>query len=145
MLSRAREVRRRVDVGPRHANSSFSLFPLTRTLYTPSRDSLSFTETVSPYSHTLVTPSLSLQVMSSGGKSSGDSGKAKAQSRSARAGLQFPVGRIHRLLRRGHYAKRIGAGAPGESSCASLHSAAGDPQPVLLPPHAELTLTPGFA
>ncbi|GAA5956457.1 hypothetical protein JCM8115_001730 [Rhodotorula mucilaginosa] len=50
--------------------------------------------------------------MSSGGKSSGDSGKAKAQSRSARAGLQFPVGRIHRLLRRGHYAKRIGAGAP---------------------------------
>merc|ERR1711875_11409 len=25
---------------------------------------------------------------------------------------QFPVGRIHRLLRKGNYAKRVGAGAP---------------------------------
>ncbi|KFD66034.1 hypothetical protein M514_00811 [Trichuris suis] len=38
--------------------------------------------------------------------------KAKSRSRSSRAGLQFPVGRIHRLLRRGNYADRIGAGAP---------------------------------
>ncbi|ROT69014.1 putative histone H2A-like [Penaeus vannamei] len=29
-----------------------------------------------------------------------------------RAGLQFPVGRIHRLLRKGNYAERVGAGAP---------------------------------
>ncbi|GAA5992195.1 hypothetical protein JCM5350_002568 [Sporobolomyces pararoseus] len=52
--------------------------------------------------------------MSSGGKSGGKAGAAdtKAQSRSAKAGLQFPVGRIHRLLRRGNYAQRIGAGAP---------------------------------
>src|ERR1700742_47842 len=28
------------------------------------------------------------------------------------AGLQFPVGRIHRLLKRGNYAQRVGAGAP---------------------------------
>ncbi|GAA5861913.1 hypothetical protein JCM3774_001348 [Rhodotorula dairenensis] len=49
--------------------------------------------------------------MSSGGKSTATT-KAKAQSRSARAGLTFPVGRIHRLLRCGHYAQRIGAGAP---------------------------------
>uniref|UniRef100_A0A8C3FIA6 Histone H2A n=1 Tax=Chrysemys picta bellii TaxID=8478 RepID=A0A8C3FIA6_CHRPI len=28
------------------------------------------------------------------------------------AGLQFPVGRVHRLLKRGNYAERIGAGAP---------------------------------
>ena len=28
------------------------------------------------------------------------------------AGLLFPVGRIHRLLRRGMYAKRVGTGAP---------------------------------
>ncbi|CAG8648938.1 1824_t:CDS:2, partial [Paraglomus occultum] len=28
------------------------------------------------------------------------------------AGLQFPVGRLHRLLRRGHYADRVGSGAP---------------------------------
>ncbi|CAH1800937.1 unnamed protein product [Owenia fusiformis] len=43
-----------------------------------------------------------------GGKLKGD----KARSRSSRAGLQFPVGRLHRLLRKGNYAKRIGAGAP---------------------------------
>merc|ERR1711886_13105 len=36
----------------------------------------------------------------------------KAKSRSSRAGLQFPVGRIHRLLRKGNYAERVGAGAP---------------------------------
>uniref|UniRef100_UPI00358E011B histone H2A-like n=1 Tax=Myxine glutinosa TaxID=7769 RepID=UPI00358E011B len=34
-----------------------------------------------------------------------------AKSRSSRAGLQFPVGRVHRHLRKGNYAKRIGAGA----------------------------------
>ncbi|XP_069349434.1 histone H2A type 1-A-like [Eulemur rufifrons] len=38
--------------------------------------------------------------------------RAKAQSRSSRVGLQFPVGRIHRLLRKGNYAERIGGGAP---------------------------------
>ena len=31
---------------------------------------------------------------------------------SAKAGLQFPVGRIHRLLKTGNFAKRIGARAP---------------------------------
>ena len=31
---------------------------------------------------------------------------------SSRAGLQFPVGRIHRLLRKGNYGERVGAGAP---------------------------------
>ena len=42
-------------------------------------------------------------------------GKAKgvkSKTRSSRAGLQFPVGRIHRLLRKGNYAQRVGAGAP---------------------------------
>ncbi|XP_043462987.1 histone H2A-like [Leptopilina heterotoma] len=38
--------------------------------------------------------------------------KAKPKSRSARAGLQFPVSRVHRFLRKGNYAKHIGAGAP---------------------------------
>lgn len=47
----------------------------------------------------------------SGGKASG--GESKSQSRSAKAGLQFPVGRVHRLLKRGNYAQRVGAGAPG--------------------------------
>ena len=50
---------------------------------------------------------------SKSGKASGDD--SKTQSRSAKAGLQFPVGRIHRLLKRGNYAQRVGAGAPGKS------------------------------
>ncbi|CAA21864.1 Histone H2A-beta [Schizosaccharomyces pombe] len=49
----------------------------------------------------------------SGGKSGGKAAVAKsAQSRSAKAGLAFPVGRVHRLLRKGNYAQRVGAGAP---------------------------------
>ena len=32
--------------------------------------------------------------------------------RSKKAGLQFPVGRVHRFLRKGRYAARVGAGAP---------------------------------
>lgn len=47
-----------------------------------------------------------------GGKAS-SAGDGKAMSRSARAGLQFPVGRIHRMLKKGNYAQRVGAGAPG--------------------------------
>ena len=39
-------------------------------------------------------------------------GKAKAVSRSAKAGLQFPVGRVARYLKNGRYAARVGAGAP---------------------------------
>ncbi|XP_060089807.1 histone H2A-beta, sperm-like [Heteronotia binoei] len=33
------------------------------------------------------------------------------KTRSDRAGIQFPVGRVHRFLRRGQYAERIGVGA----------------------------------
>ena len=50
-----------------------------------------------------------------GGKGGGRGGKGKGAhhrlSRSARAGLQFPVARIGRLLRKGQYAPRVGAGA----------------------------------
>ena len=52
-----------------------------------------------------------------GGKG-GKAGKAKttasskAVSKSSRAGLQFPVGRVGRLLRHAHYTERVGAGAP---------------------------------
>ena len=61
------------------------------------------------------------------GRGKGGKTKTKVKSRSSRAGLQFPVGRIHRLLRytipkvvmfiplpsrKGNYAKRVGAGAP---------------------------------
>ena len=47
--------------------------------------------------------------MSGAGK--GAKVKAKSKSRSTRAGLQFPVGRVHRMLRKGNYAQRVGAGA----------------------------------
>jgi histone H2A len=38
--------------------------------------------------------------------------RKKSVSRSVKAGLQFPVGRIGRYLKLGRYAKRIGSGAP---------------------------------
>ncbi|NXY24738.1 H2A2 protein, partial [Atrichornis clamosus] len=41
----------------------------------------------------------------------GNPGSASKRSKSAQAGLQFPVGRVYRLLRRGKYADRIGSGA----------------------------------
>ena len=55
--------------------------------------------------------------MSGRGAGKAASGKAasassKSKSRSSRAGLQFPVGRVHRLLKNGNYAQRVGAGAP---------------------------------
>ncbi|KAG1934104.1 histone H2A-like [Pimephales promelas] len=49
--------------------------------------------------------------MSGRGKTGGKA-RAKAKTRSSRAGLQFPVGRVHRLLRKGNYGERVGAGAP---------------------------------
>merc|ERR1712156_1004804 len=60
------------------------------------------------------------------------SGKGKSQTRSSRAGVQFPVGRIARYMRSGGYAKRIGAGAPVyvaavlEYLCAELLELAGN-------------------
>ncbi|XP_041787762.1 histone H2A-like [Anopheles merus] len=42
----------------------------------------------------------------------GRKGKGKGKVPFQSCGLQFPVGRIHRLLRKGNYAERVGAGAP---------------------------------
>ena len=39
-------------------------------------------------------------------------GGAKSVSRSSKAGLQFPVGRIARYLKKGRYAHRVGSGSP---------------------------------
>ncbi len=50
--------------------------------------------------------------MSGKGKAKGGKVGGKAKTRSSRAGLQFPVGRIHRFIRKGNYAERVGAGAP---------------------------------
>ena len=50
--------------------------------------------------------------MSGKGKGKGGRGSAKSTTRSAKAGLQFPVGRVGRYLKAGRYADRVGAGAP---------------------------------
>merc|ERR1719453_180363 len=50
--------------------------------------------------------------MAGRGKGKGKSSARRAVSRSARAGLQFPVGRVARHMKAGRYAQRVGAGAP---------------------------------
>ena len=45
------------------------------------------------------------------GRGKGKTAK-KSVSKSAKAGLQFPVGRVARFLKKGKYATRVGAGAP---------------------------------
>jgi histone H3/H4 len=51
-----------------------------------------------------------IAIMSGRGK--GKTAGKKSVSKSTKAGLQFPVGRIARYLKKGKYATRIGAGAP---------------------------------
>ena len=46
------------------------------------------------------------------GRGKGGKAKGKTKSRSSRAGLQFPVGRIHRHIRAAGVGARVGAGAP---------------------------------
>jgi histone H2A len=53
-----------------------------------------------------------ITIMSGKGKGKGGRGEKKSTTASAKAGLQFPVGRIGRYLRQGKYATRMGAGAP---------------------------------
>ncbi|KAM0044856.1 putative transcription factor Hap3/NF-YB family [Helianthus debilis subsp. tardiflorus] len=64
-------------------------------------------------------PFLSINQMESTGKvKKGAAGRKaggprkKAVTRSVKAGLQFPVGRIGRFLKKGRYAQRVGSGAP---------------------------------
>ena len=47
------------------------------------------------------------------GKGKGGRGKkgAKGTSKAAKAGLQFPVARLNRFLKKGKYAARVGVGA----------------------------------
>ena len=45
------------------------------------------------------------------GKGKGGRGK-KSTTKSTKAGLQFPVGRIRRFLKAGKYSTRVGSGAP---------------------------------
>uniref|UniRef100_A0A2P2P9T8 Histone H2A n=1 Tax=Rhizophora mucronata TaxID=61149 RepID=A0A2P2P9T8_RHIMU len=45
-----------------------------------------------------------------GGRRGGE--RKRAVSKSIKAGLQFPVGRIARFMKKGRYAERLGTGAP---------------------------------
>ena len=47
-----------------------------------------------------------------GGRGKGKSSASRPVSRSSKAGLQFPVGRIARFMKAGRFAERVGAGAP---------------------------------
>ncbi len=50
---------------------------------------------------------------SKGGKVGGrGKDKSKSQSKSKKAGITFPVGRVGRFLKKGRYASRVGSGAP---------------------------------
>ena len=50
--------------------------------------------------------------MAAKGKAKGKAHGGKQVSRSAKAGLNFPVGRIATMLRNGRYSQRVGLGAP---------------------------------
>lgn len=45
-----------------------------------------------------------------GGRKGGE--RKKAVSKSTKAGLQFPVGRVARFMKKGRYSQRLGTGAP---------------------------------
>ena len=66
------------------------------------------------------------------GKGKGGRGEKKSTTSSAKAGLQFPVGRIGWYLCQGKYATRMGAGAPVylaavlEHICAEILELAGN-------------------
>ena len=58
----------------------------------------------------------------------------KSVTRSAKAGLQFPVGRIARYLKAGKYAERVGGGAPVYLSAVLEYLAAEVPDSSPFPP-----------
>lgn len=58
---------------------------------------------------------MSSQAAAAGTHTKGGRGKikgSKSVSRSLKAGLQFPVGRVARFLKAGRYAQRVGSGSP---------------------------------
>ncbi|KAF5740045.1 histone H2A.1-like [Tripterygium wilfordii] len=52
----------------------------------------------------------SATIKGAGGRRGGE--RKKAVRKSTKAGLQFPVGRIARFMKKGRYAQRMGTGAP---------------------------------
>lgn len=72
-----------------------------------------------------------------GGVGRGRRKATKAVSRSQKAGLRFPVGRIARFIKVGKYAERVGAGAPVHLSAVLEYLAAevcySNPSPSTVP------------
>ena len=69
----------------------------------------------SPIDHKANIYNFNMSGTTTGGKGKGKGGRGKggkSTTSSAKAGLQFPVGRIGRYLKQGKYATRMGAGAP---------------------------------
>merc|ERR1711981_141606 len=69
-------------------------------------------------------PKTYITMAGKGGRGKGKSA-GRAMSRSAKAGLQFPVGRIARYMKKGRYAERVGAGAPVYCAAVLEYLAAG--------------------
>uniref|UniRef100_A0A0G4HSV0 Histone H2A n=2 Tax=Chromera velia TaxID=505693 RepID=A0A0G4HSV0_9ALVE len=93
--------------------------------------------------------SLSCKMSGKGKKGSKKSGKSV--SKSTKAGLQFPVGRIARFLKQGRYAKRVGSGSPVylaavlEYLCAEILELAGNAakdhkKTRIIPRHVQLAI-----
>ena len=57
-------------------------------------------------------PSPSLPSPPTGGRGKKAAAKGKSTTRSAKAGLQFPVGRVGRFMKKAKVSARVGAGAP---------------------------------
>ena len=95
-----------------HASNSRSAFWLANSLsslYKPM--GMEILETSRNYNNLFLKLQYFFPNMSGRGKQGGKA-RAKARSRSSRGGLQYPVGRVHGLFRKGNYAERVGAGAP---------------------------------
>ena len=77
------------------------------------------------------------------GRGKGKTAGKKQVSRSSKAGLQFPVGRIARYLKKGKFATRIGAGAPVylvRSNCYRALLAFSSCQPLFIQPGLKYAL-----
>ncbi|KAK9080646.1 hypothetical protein SSX86_000404 [Deinandra increscens subsp. villosa] len=94
-----------IPIGPYHIPQN-RVYIQTKTNFSSKSTSLSFT--FRSKSGNRQSP----ETMAGRGKTLGSGAAKKATSRSSKAGLQFPVGRIARFLKAGKYAERVGAGAP---------------------------------
>ncbi|KAG6975243.1 hypothetical protein JG688_00002574 [Phytophthora aleatoria] len=67
--------------------------------------------------------------------------KGKGSTRSAKAGLQFPVGRVARYLKKGRYAQRVGGGAPVYMAAVLEYLAARDHKKTrIIPRHIQMAV-----